>query len=279
MKNDDEFIQLLEKHLGKKLTANTKAAERRRSAPPSAWRKASAPRVALAEIAPNGYQVRSEEHGDAFKIITPLEDAEGKRLQRELTAACKTADSSFTRRLATNGLDSAQAADILFFDIESCGLAFSPLFLIGTMTIEKETAVIRQFLARSLCEEAAVVALFQQQASEKSLFITFNGKSFDLPTIYRRATEWGVRCVLHAQHFDLLHHARRSWPDLPDCRLATLETEILGHPPRLDDIAGEEVAAAYQAFLHNSNAWPLSFILRHNRQDLLSMAQLVIKLP
>ena len=143
--------------------------------------------------------------------------------------------------------------------------------------MKKVPPVIRQFLARNSGEEAGVIALFQQQTSSKSLFITFNGKSFDLPAIYRRAAAWEINCAFHAHHFDLLHHARRSWPDLANCRLATIEKDLLGMPDRIDDIAGDEIAAAYQAYLRNGNAWPISFILKHNRYDLTSMAKLVLK--
>jgi uncharacterized protein YprB with RNaseH-like and TPR domain len=62
--------------------------------------------------------------------------------------------------------------------------------------------------------------------------------------------------------------------------LQTLEERICGHPPRTEeDIPGEQIPIAYQTYLNNGNAWPIAHIIRHNAQDLLTMAELLIHLP
>jgi len=86
--------------------------------------------------------------------------------------------------------------------------------------------------------------------------------------------------ILHAQHGDLLHESRRVWrTQLPDCRLQTLEQHVCGRPARTDDIAGADIPAAYQAFVVGGNARQLAAIIQHNRLDLVTMAELLIRLP
>ena len=170
--------------------------------------------------------------------------------------------------------------DVLFFDLETTGLTQTPLFLIGAMTWEEGSLVIRQFLARDYGEEAAVIQLFLELAAEKRLFITFNGVSFDLPFLHHRAETHEIPAVLHAHHFDLLHESRRVWrTQCPNCQLQTLEQHICGHPARIGDIESELIPAAYQAFVRNGNAGQLGQIMHHNKLDLVSMAELLTRLP
>jgi len=74
-------------------------------------------------------------------------------------------------------------------------------------------------------------------------------------------------------------NAARPGAHLPNCQLQTLEEHICGRPPRIDDIPGEDIPAAYKKFLQNGNALPVARILRHNVQDLVTMAELLAKLP
>ena len=76
-------------------------------------------------------------------------------------------------------------------------------------------------------------------------------------------------------HFDLLHECRRAYKDrLPNCRLGTLESEIL-HQPRTHDLPGREVPEAYHTWVRTGDARTMVEILRHNHRDLVSMAFLV----
>ena len=278
---DDEAIKRLEKYLGGALKIGDQVAPRRRRLPPAAWQATNAKRMKLEEVAPAGYAVRVPDRGAAFKVLTPISESQGYVPCSSFTSALLDENSSLQARLRARTGINANPGEILFFDIETVGLVNSPLFLIGALSVvEDSPPLIRQFLARDATEEAAVIQLFLDLASDKELFITFNGKSFDLPIIYQRAEYHGLPCVLHAHHFDLLHECRRVWQStLPNCQLQTLEQHLLNHPPRSDDIHGEQIPDAYQAFLRNGNAHPLSYILRHNLQDLLSMAEICSLLP
>jgi len=240
----------------------------------------SAQRVAL-EVAVPGYAVRVPEQGHAYKVITPLrEGSDSVRLNADFAAAFSTSDTPAQQRLHARCGATALAEELLLFDLETTGLGNTPLFLIGALSWEQDELVIRQFLARDYGEEAAVIQLFLTLAAEKRFFITFNGASFDLPMLYQRTTAHDIPSVWHAHHFDLLHECRRVWRnELPNCQLQTLEQQICGHPLREDDIPGESIPAVYQAFARNGNAVQMAQIMRHNRQDLVTMADLLTKLP
>jgi hypothetical protein len=65
--------------------------------------------------------------------------------------------------------------DLLFLDIETCGLANAPLFLIGTLECRDGQLLARQHFARDYSEESAVISLFLQEAREKQVRVSFNG--------------------------------------------------------------------------------------------------------
>ena len=80
---------------------------------------------------------------------------------------------------------------------------------------------------------------------------------------------------LRAPHLDLLHPARRLWGnDLPDCRLSTLERQILGIR-RVGDVPGFEIPTRYFQFLRNRDARPLEGVFEHNAIDIASLARLL----
>ncbi|MHB9131655.1 MAG: ribonuclease H-like domain-containing protein [Armatimonadota bacterium] len=237
--------------------------------------------ISLSDAVP-GYAVRVPARGSAYKVITPAREVAGcgKALPATLSAAFDSPESLIQQRFHTRFGMTAALEDVLFFDLETTGLGQMPLFLIGAMTWEQGELVIRQFLAREYREEAAVIQLFLEMAAEKRFFITFNGRSFDLPYVHQRAAEHNIPSVLHAHHFDLLHESRRIWrKQLPDCKLQTLEQHICGQPPRDGDIPGSEIPAAYHAFVLSGNAHQLAQIMRHNQLDLVTMAELLTRLP
>jgi uncharacterized protein YprB with RNaseH-like and TPR domain len=221
------------------------------------------------------------ERGSAYKVITPVaEGKDGQLLRERFATAFSSPDTPTQQRLQARCGTAAQLEDILFFDLETTGIGQTPLFLIGVLTWEQDNLIVRQFLARDHSEEAAVIQLFVAMAVGKSFFISFNGKSFDLPMVYQRAEVHNIPCVLHAHHFDLLHECRRVWrTQVENCQLQTLEQHICGYPPREEDIPSEMIPAAYEAFLRNGNALPLVPIMRHNVRDLVTMAELLTRLP
>ena len=166
----------------------------------------------------------------------------------------------------------------LFLDIETCGLAAAPLFLIGVATVTEEAIVLRQFLARDYTEEAAVLQAFRELGAEHAVWVSFNGAAFDLPFIRDRAGFHHVTIPEPRAHTDILPPARRRWRgQFPDCRLATLELHVCNRR-RYGDIPGAEIPGVYHDFVRDENWASLAPVLQHNALDILTMADLWLTL-
>ena len=190
-------------------------------------------------------------------------------------------ESSNARRWIATMCEGQGAApsDVIFVDLETTGLGSTPLFLIGTMTWENDGLVVRQYFARTYAEEGATIALFLARLADKPLVVSFNGKSFDLPYVRVRAAANAIPYAAPSAHFDLLHVSRRIWKGrLPNCRLQTLERHICGRT-RHGDIPGEEIPQAYHDYVRTGDAREMVQCLEHNMLDLVTLADLMVRLP
>ena len=108
---------------------------------------------------------------------------------------------------------------------------------------------------------------------------TFNGRNFDMPLLETRFTMNRMRDRWKAlENLDLLYPSRRAWKlRLGSCRLCNIESEILGMP-REDDLPGSEVPARFFQFLKTGEEALLEDIVRHNRQDIATLAKLLVRL-
>ncbi len=168
----------------------------------------------------------------------------------------------------------------LFFDLETLGFLGHPVFLIGIMRPRRRdgTWEVVQLLARDYTEEEAILTAFAREASRLRRWVSFNGKSFDLPFLRRRAAFYGLGLPEAKEHVDLLHAARRVYKEiLPDCRLQTLEARIFGQY-RVRDLPGGEIPAAYHAYVRGEDPGAMGRILLHNRTDLYTLARLMTHL-
>ncbi|REK07490.1 MAG: hypothetical protein DWQ37_21400 [Planctomycetota bacterium] len=182
----------------------------------------------------------------------------------------------------------------LFMDLETCGFAGSPVFLVGLVRCSGGSLVIDQLLARHYAEERALLTTFWQLAAGCRTLVTFNGKSFDWPMVLDRSRRHllhrtdGIRFPRTAAakanrplpggdtwvHCDLLHHARRQWKGLlPDCKLQTLEQYVCRRRRR-GDLGGAHVPAAYHDFVRTGAPAAMRSILLHNALDLATLVQL-----
>lgn len=169
---------------------------------------------------------------------------------------------------------------VIFLDLETCGFAGAAVFLAGLIHHDASHPVLTQMLARNYAEEKAVLHAWWQEAAEKRVLVSFNGKSFDWPTLQdrtalHRLSGGSPRAFVHC---DLLHHARRRWKRrLPNCRLQTLEQYVCGRR-RAGDIPGHEVPQAYHHFVRSGDAWEIRSVLQHNALDLITLIQLAQRL-
>ncbi len=172
-------------------------------------------------------------------------------------------------RLASSPLGSA-----LFIDLETCGFAGNPLFLIGAMWWDRDDFQIAQLLARDYSEEKGVTHAAARLVAARPVLVSFNGKSFDWPMLRERAAVNRVSMPEPQTHCDLLHLSRRVWPSLPNHRLTTLETSLCRRR-RTGDIDGAAIPEAYHGFVRTGDARIIGDILRHNLWDLMTLAELV----
>jgi uncharacterized protein YprB with RNaseH-like and TPR domain len=228
------------------------------------------------------------EDGGAYVIERRLEDEGYRGSSFAVASAVADGRSGLCEQLRRAGLDAGKPRpprpeDLLFLDLETTGLTSCPVFLLGAMVWDAGGLVARQFFARDYSQEAAAVRAFLDLARYRRVLVSFNGKSFDVPFVRARAAANGLACRLNQPHVDLLHTARRTWGPrvggpLPDCRLQTLERVLCGRI-RDDDIPGHLIPDAYHAFVHTGNAARIVEIIRHNFLDLVTMADIVARLP
>jgi len=237
-------------------------------------------KVAL-EDALDGYTEVDGPYGPAVCIKNRVEELEtGTDLSARFRSSVNTADSGLRACLSQwCGIETAVVHDFMFCDIETTGFAGSPLFLIGMMVWDGEGLEVRQYFARNYAEEAAVISFFAGAGSGRTVLVSFNGKSFDVPFIRERSVCAGVRWEAAEKHLDLLHASRRIWKDkLPNCRLQTLESRICGRE-RFGDIPGDRISDAYHAFVGTGNAWQMVDVVRHNALDLITLADIMSRMP
>ena len=172
--------------------------------------------------------------------------------------------------------------DLLFLDTETTGLAGGTgtvAFVVGLGALSGGHFVLRQFVLARPGAEAAMLARLAAGFAPQTMLASYNGKSYDLPLLATRfrLARLPDPCAGRA-HADLLHAARRALRgQVPDFRLKTVEEAVLRHRRR-DDLPGSEAPAAWRALLREGRWEPLAGVLRHNRDDLVSLAALFVHL-
>lgn len=169
--------------------------------------------------------------------------------------------------------------DFLVLDLETTGLGRGGIlaFMIGLGYYEGGQFFVEQIF---LPEPDAEVNSFDRVAQlmqTRSTFITFNGKTFDIPVLESRLLYNQIWLNLREkQHIDLLHIARRLWKNkAPNCALETLEYYILGHIRDAElDIESGDIPQTYFQYLINGDPELMRRIFVHNQYDILHTAAL-----
>ena len=167
---------------------------------------------------------------------------------------------------------------VLFLDTETTGLsggAGTVAFEIGLGFIDARGMVIRQYVMRDYGEEGPMLSEIAALISRFDTIVSFNGKSFDLPLMESRMVMNRIRLPLtQMPHLDLLHIARRVYKlRLKRCNLASLEEAVLGQE-RKDDLPGAQVPQRYFDYIKTKEFSLLEDVLRHNFDDVKSLAVL-----
>ncbi|MBN1163062.1 MAG: ribonuclease H-like domain-containing protein [Candidatus Krumholzibacteriota bacterium] len=168
-------------------------------------------------------------------------------------------------------------AEVCYLDIETTGLSNTPLFLVGLMYLRGGRLMSDQLFARDYTEEEFILSFLNQFLSRYKALVTFNGARFDLPFIRERMSFAGFNLDYSGRHIDLLPLSRGLLGGrTPNHKLQTLEIHLLGRK-RSGDIPGSRIPRAYHDYVRNGGAGEMARVIHHNRLDLLSMLELVIK--
>jgi uncharacterized protein YprB with RNaseH-like and TPR domain len=167
-------------------------------------------------------------------------------------------------------------------DIESLGLRGSGVmaFLVGLGVQRGDTLHTEQHLLVDPGSEAAMLSAVAATIGRHRLWLTYNGRTFDVPVLTARCTinRLDPSAVQPRLHGDVLGPVRRLFRDrLGACTLRHAEMSLLNHH-RIDDIPGAEAPARYRAWLRGAPAAVLAGVVEHNLQDLVSTVVLAARL-
>ncbi len=206
----------------------------------------------------------------AEAALSLISDARPEEITRMVT---RWLSPSHPLTLLTSGL--YDPSDFIFLDLETMGFFSRPIILFGIAGISGDRLVVRQFLVRDMEEELPALIALKKYIGPRSVLVTFNGKTFDIPYLKERYSYYGEYMRMENIHFDLLHAARRAWrTKLPDCRLGTLEQRVFGMK-REHDVPSAMVPEFYETYLITKNPGPLVPVVGHNRQDVITLARLL----
>ena len=249
-----------------------------------------APAKPAADASTRGYlhergswSLRPREPGRAARSLTEPISERPRMLGGALDRLVLPDAESLARALGLLGV--AEGTTPVFLDGETTGLAESLAFVLGIAFVRGGELIVEQWTLERLGSEAAMLEhLFARlDALGPAPLVSFNGASFDLPLLRRRAEHHGLHApALAREHFDLLHAARRIWSDRSDdCRLGTLEREQLG-VLRRDDLPSHEIPKVFEDWLHDPGdpvvGQRLRAVVLHNQADLVTLPALLVRL-
>jgi uncharacterized protein YprB with RNaseH-like and TPR domain len=190
-------------------------------------------------------------------------------------------------------LGAGQGTRAVFLDTETTGIGGAAVpFIVGLAWYESgpERLLVSQWTLARLGGEAELLAdvLGTLRTLMPAPLVSFNGASFDLPLLRVRARRHGLcdRVLgtgsVGVEHVDLLHPARRLHKGRGrDCRLATLEQDLLGLHRR-GDIDSAEIPAVFWAWVNQqddpSAQGRMRAVREHNLVDMVSLPALASKL-
>lgn len=163
-------------------------------------------------------------------------------------------------------------------DTETTGLgtaAGTVPFLVGVGWWEADRFRVRQLLMPDHPSERPLLAVLAAALPESATLVSYNGRAFDWPLLVSRFRMHGQPPPRHAAHLDLLTIARQVWKHrLEDARLASVEQGVVG-VTRADDLPGAAIPDRWFSWLRSGRPDLLVDVVRHNRQDIVSLALLL----
>lgn len=245
---------------------------------------ASRLRQRLAHVRPERVQAASPSNGLRLTAEALAEAVNGQQLAPGLIRIEASIPLTDTwGRVALSGLKAIprlpgepDSGTAIYLDTETTGLAGGSgtlAFLVGLAEVKEDRLQLVQFLMTSFAAESALLSELAGCLPSDGGLVSFNGKSFDAPLLATRFRLQGLKTPLAGMaHLDLLHPTRRLFGQRwTDCRLLTLERELLGYT-RTDDLPGSEAPEAWFRYMRAGQADALIKVIEHNRQDIISLA-------
>jgi uncharacterized protein YprB with RNaseH-like and TPR domain len=184
-------------------------------------------------------------------------------------------------RLAALPGQAPSDAPLVCLDTETTGLATAAgtvAFLVGIGWWEGGWFRRVQLLLPDHADEPALLQAIAAHIPDDAWLVTYNGRGFDWPLLVTRYRLARRAAPPHAGHLDLLPIVRRVFRHrMLDARLRTVETDLLGLA-RHEDVDGWEIPGRYLDFLRTGQPEPLIAVIRHNDEDVASLARLLVHL-
>lgn len=164
--------------------------------------------------------------------------------------------------------------EAVFLDIETTGLSpmRSFIYLIGLVFIDlkKVTMHITQLIAEDRDEEEEILKLTKEKLKGYKTVVTYNGNSFDLPFIAKRAERYGIEPIA-MDSFDMYEKLRLHKDTLKLDGLKQKNIEKKLGITREDRYNGGECISFYKDYVKNKNQESFDRFVLHNYDDLLYM--------
>ncbi|MFX1387284.1 MAG: ribonuclease H-like domain-containing protein [Promethearchaeota archaeon] len=177
--------------------------------------------------------------------------------------------------------------DFLFLDIETLGIIDSPIILVGIGFFKNTQFEIHLFFARKLEEEIAIYEHLRNKIFPYfKCFITYNGKTFDIPYLANRFLYFFdenpmisssdppyEKCNTKFHHIDLYHQCRRLFKgSFNTYSLTNIEEKLLNWT-RENMLPSNLVGLCYRKYKENAERYIglIKEIIEHNYYDIYSM--------
>lgn len=166
---------------------------------------------------------------------------------------------------------------ILFIDTETTGLSRSQgtyVFMLGIGQIKGDLFQIRQYFVEEMNQEITLYQHLMDTFRETELFVSYNGKSFDVPLLQSRLIllrqDINLRLI---PHLDLLPVTRRLWKNKVDSfSLSRMEYHLFEKMRDAEfDVPGFMIPALYAEYQQSGNPEKLISVFYHNEDDIASL--------
>ncbi len=208
------------------------------------------------------------EYGEVF-VSETVTDILYKEKIDELTSAFQATLSGKADRI-THELHKT-----LFLDLETTGLsggAGNYAFLIGIGLFSEGRFTVKQFFLKEFVFERAMLFLVENLLAPFSHFVSYNGKSYDIPFLINRYVLCGLSTTIpEKSHTDLLYPSRVLWKGLLDSLKFSSIERFIFKKERTCDIPGALIPSAYFEYQREGVLRNMKEIFHHNLDDIIGL--------